>query len=254
LARRGRGTGPQPFDVIVGRHSVRAALVAGRRTVSTVVVDCEDRGPAFDEIRQLARAAGVRVNAVVGRELTRLAGGDFHQGVGAYAEKLPAPSWDGLVAAAREGHPLVLLNHVEDPRNLGAVVRSAAAFGGGGVLIPARRQAPVTPAVAKAAEGGLEYVPVATVGNVAQAVRKLKAAGVWCYGLEGDGDLELGTVEFNAATALVLGGEDAGLGGPLRRECDGVVAIPLDEGVTSLNVAAAAAVALYEFRRQFPLP
>jgi len=249
MGRRGR-RGSQPFDVVVGPNSVRAALAAGRRGVTSVLVDAGAGGPAVDEVRALARREGVAVANVMGRELAQLAGGDFHQGVAAYAEKAPPPAWDDLVAACAAGRPLVVLDHVEDPRNLGAVIRSAAAFGGAGVLIPERRQAAVTPAVSKAAEGGLEYVPVVTVGNVAQAVRRLKGAEIWCYALEADGDALVGNYEFARAAALVMGGEGSGLTVTVRKECDAVVAIPLAAGITSLNVAAATAVALFEFRRQ----
>lgn len=250
--RRGRGN--QPFDVVVGRHSVAAALKAGRRAVTAIVIDGGAGGPAIDEIRALARAAAVPVSNVMGRDLEPLAGGDFHQGVAAYAEKLPEVLLEDVAAAAVEGgKPLVVLDHVEDPRNLGAVIRSAAAMGAAGVIIPERRQAPITPAVGKAAEGGLEYVAVVSVGNIAQALRKLKDAGVWCYALEADGEAAVGQFDFGKGAAMVLGGEDAGVSGPARRECDAVVAIPLARGVGSLNVAAAAAVALFEYRRQYPL-
>jgi len=251
--RRGR-PGSQPFDIVVGRNSVVAALKAGRRTVSAVVIDGGVGGRVIDEIRILAREAHVPVSNVMGRDLEALAGGDFHQGVAAYVAKLPGVVIEDIAeAAVAGGNPVIVLDHVEDPRNLGAVIRSAAALGAAGVVIPERRQAPVTPAVGKAAEGGLEYVPVVMAGNVAQALRKLKDAGVWCYALEADGEAAVGRFEFGKGAALVLGGEDAGISGPVRRECDAVVAIPLSAGVNSLNVAAAAAVALFEYRRQYPL-
>lgn len=250
--RRGRGN--QPFDVVVGRHSVAAVFKAGRRGVTAVIIDGGVGGPAIDEIRALARAATVPVSNVMGRDLEPLAGGDFHQGVAAYVEKLPEVLLEDIAAAAvAEGDPIVVLDHVEDPRNLGAVIRSAAALGAAGVLVPDRRQAPITPAVGKAAEGGLEYVPVISVGNVAQALRKLKNAGIWCYALEADGEAVVGQFGFGKGAALVLGGEDAGVSGPARRECDAVVAIPLAASINSINVAAATAVALFEYRRQYPL-
>lgn len=252
MVRRKRRSGA-PFDVVVGGNSVAAALAAGTRTVHTVMVDRAGGGEAVDEIRRLARAVGAELNAVESRELTKLAGGDFHQGVAAYVAKAPTPTWDELVAGARAGRPFVVLDHVEDPRNLGSVVRSAAVFGGGGVFFPPRRQVQVTPSVAKVAEGGLEYVPVVPVSNVAQFLRQVKEVGIWCYGLEADGEARMGELEFGPGAAFVLGGEGVGLSTAARNECDAVVAIPLAGNVSSLNVAAAAAVTLYEFRRQHPL-
>lgn len=253
MSRNGRKT-KTPFDVIAGRNAVLAALAAGTREVASVVLDRSATGPAADEVRALAARQGVRLLVADGRDLDRLAKGDFHQGFAAYVTAAPAPPWEELVARAASGRPLLVLDHIEDPRNLGAAVRSAAAFGAGGVLIPSRRQAAVTPVVAKTAEGGLEHVPVITVTNVHQTVRRLKEAGVWCYGLERDGEGIVGQVEFAANAAFILGGEDAGLGKAVRRDCDVVVAIPLPGGVTSLNVAATAAITLYEYRRQHGPP
>jgi len=252
VARRKRRPSA-PFDIVVGRNSVLAALGAGTRTVHTVIVDRTGGGEAVDEIRRLAREVGAELNVVANRELTELAGGDFHQGVAAYVARKQTPAWEELVAESRGGKPFVVLDHVEDPRNLGSVVRSAAAFGAGGVFFPPRRQVQVTPSVAKVAEGGLEYVPVVPVANVAQFLRQVKEAEIWCYGLEADGEARMDELEFGRGAAFVLGGEGVGLSAAARRECDAVVAIPLAGNVPSLNVAAAAAVTLYEFRRQHPL-
>jgi len=252
VARRKRRPSA-PFDIVVGRNSVLAALGAGTRTVHTVIVDRTGGGEAVDEIRRLAREVGAELNVVANRELTELAGGDFHQGVAAYVAKKQTPAWEELVTESRGGKPFVVLDHVEDPRNLGSVVRSAAAFGAGGVFFPPRRQVQVTPSVAKVAEGGLEYVPVVPVANVAQFLRQVKEAEIWCYGLEADGEARMDELEFGRGAAFVLGGEGVGLSAAARRECDAVVAIPLAGNVPSLNVAAAAAVTLYEFRRQHPL-
>jgi 23S rRNA (guanosine2251-2'-O)-methyltransferase len=252
VAKRGRRAST-PFDVIVGRNTVKAALEAGRRTVSTVVLERGAGGEVVDDIRRAAARAGAQVNVTSSRELTRLAGGDFHQGIAAYVARATAPTWEELVAEAMAGRPLVVLDHVEDPRNLGAVVRSAAVFGAGGVFFPLRRQVQVTPSAAKVAEGGLEYVPVVPVSSVSQFLRQAGEAGIWRFALEADGEARLGELEFSEGVAFVLGGEGVGLSAAARKECDAVVAIPIADKVSSLNVAAAAAVTLYEFRRQHPL-
>jgi 23S rRNA (guanosine2251-2'-O)-methyltransferase len=251
VARRGRRSSA-PFDIIAGRNSVAAALVAGRRAVSTVVLDRSAGGEPIEDIRRLAAQASAQLNVTTAQELTRLVGGDFHQGVAAYVDKAPTPEWEEIMDAARDGKPLVVLDHVEDPRNLGAVIRSAAAMGAGGVFFPPRRQVQITPTVAKVAEGGLEYVPVAPVSNVAEFLRQVNQAGIWRYGLEADGEGIMGQFEFGESAAFVLGGEDLGLSTAARQECDAVVAVPLAHNVSSINVAATAAVTLYEFRRQYP--
>lgn len=249
---RGESAAPD-FEIIVGRHSVRAALLAGRRTVTSVLIDRDARGDLIDEIKRLGHAAGAVVNMVVTRDLDQLAGGDFHQGVGAYAAKLPEPSWNEIIAAAHMGNPVVIVDHVADPRNLGAIIRTAAAFGAGAVICPLRRQAPVTPATAKAAEGGLEFVPLRLVANVVQAVNNLKAGGVWCYALEGTGKDNLAGFKFAEAAAFVFGSEEAGVSAAVLAACDAVVSISVSVNVPSLNVAAAAAVALFAFRSQHPV-
>jgi 23S rRNA (guanosine2251-2'-O)-methyltransferase len=195
----------------------------------------------------------VPVNQVFGRDIDRLVQGVAHQGVAAYADRLPKPEWDDLVERAGDGRPIVILDHIEDPHNVGAVLRTCGAFDAGGVILAERRAAGITPAVVKAAAGALEYVPVLTVVNITATIGKLKKLGLWIYAFDAEGDETMGVFEFAVPCAVVTGGEDVGVGKRVREACDAVIAIPLAPGVPSLNASVAAAVGLYEFRRQHPL-
>ncbi|UCE28276.1 MAG: 23S rRNA (guanosine(2251)-2'-O)-methyltransferase RlmB [Candidatus Coatesbacteria bacterium] len=248
--RRKKGA---PYDVVVGRHSVLAAREAGTRAVRSVLIDRDARGVVVDDIRATAEALNVLVNAVSGRDIDKLARGVAHQGVAAYADKLPKPESDDLVASAEDGRPVVILDHIEDPHNVGAILRTCGALRAAGVVLAERRAAGITPAVVKAAAGALEYVPVLTVPNITAAISKLRSAGLWIYAFDADGEATMGTFEFAVPCAVVAGGEASGVSKRVRDACDAVVAIPLAPEVPSLNASVAAAVGLYEFRRQHPL-
>jgi len=248
--RRKKGA---PYDVVVGRHSVLAALEAGTRAVRSVLIDRDARGAVIDDVRATAEALNVLVNAVSSRDIDKLARGVAHQGVAAYADRLPKPEWDDLVAKADDGRPIVILDHIEDPRNVGAILRTCGALWAAGVVLAERRAAGVTPAVVKAAAGALEYVPILTVPNITAAISKLRSAGLWIYAFDADGEAVMGSFEFAVPCAFVAGGEAVGVSKRAREACDAVVAIPLAPEVPSLNASVAAAIGLYEFRRQHPL-
>jgi 23S rRNA (guanosine2251-2'-O)-methyltransferase len=247
--RRKKGA---PYDVVVGRHSVLTALEAGTRAVRSVLIDRDARGVVIDDIRATAEALNVLVNAVSGRDIDKLAQGVSHQGVAAYADRLPKPGWEELVGGAEDGRPVVILDHIEDPRNVGAILRTCGALRAAGVVLAERRAAGVTPAVVKAAAGALEYVPILTVPNITAAISKLRSAGLWIYAFDADGDATMGAFEFALPCAVVTGGEAVGVSKRVRKACDAVVAIPLAPEVPSLNASVAAAIGLYEFRRQHP--
>ena len=173
-----------------------------------------------------------------------------------YGHEAPPPLLElDAFLAGREVSPalsLVILGEVQDPHNVGAIIRSAAAFGASGVLIPERRQAPITPVVLSASAGAAWDIPLVSVGNVNQAIRTLKERGFWTYGLAGDGANPLGKERFDAPAAFVLGNEGEGLREKTREHCDIVLSIPQSTRVESLNVSNAAAVALYAWSAQHP--
>jgi 23S rRNA (guanosine2251-2'-O)-methyltransferase len=180
-------------------------------------------------------------------ELTRLAGSPDHQGV--VAEVDPYPYADPM-RLLRGSEALVLaLDQVQDPRNLGAICRSAEAAGAGGVVIPDRRSAAITPAAAKASAGAVEHLPIARVRNLADWLAVAKDAGAWVYGADQDADAPYSTLDFSGRVVLVMGGEGAGIRPRVRESCDALVSIPTVGKVGSLNVSAAATVLLFAAAR-----
>jgi 23S rRNA (guanosine2251-2'-O)-methyltransferase len=240
--------------VLYGLNPVRELLRAGAAEVSELwLAEGGTRGAAFAELERLARAAGAKVRSAPRAKLDRLAATDRHQGIVAVVADFRYADLDDLLArAAESGRPplLVVLDGVEDPHNLGAIIRSAHALGAHGVVIPKDRAVGVTPAVAKASAGAVERCPVARVTNVAQTLETLKGAGMWAVALAADGDRPLGEIDLKGATALVLGSEGEGLRPLVRRTCDLAARIPMMGELDSLSVSASAAVALYEAARQ----
>jgi 23S rRNA (guanosine2251-2'-O)-methyltransferase len=243
--------------VVAGRQSVRELLRAGRRRVRDVwMADGLAPSEIVDEIGELAQRAGVPVRRVAREHLEADAGSDSPQGVLAHAEPLAEVALADLTVR-RPGEPqpfLLLLDGVTDPHNLGAVLRSAACAGVTGVVVPRHRSALVTPTVTKAAAGAIEYLPLAVVPGIGQALLALAERGVWTVGLEASAPLSV--FDLQVATeplALVLGGEGAGLARLTRQRCDVLAAIPQTgqtaTAIGSLNVAAAAAVACFAVAR-----
>ncbi|HEX9402419.1 MAG TPA: 23S rRNA (guanosine(2251)-2'-O)-methyltransferase RlmB [Anaeromyxobacter sp.] len=240
--------------VVYGLNPVRELLRAAPAEVSELwLAEGGTRGAAFAELERLARTAGAKVRGAPRPKLDRLAGTDRHQGVVAVVADFRYADVDELLArAAAGGRPplLVVLDGVEDPHNLGAVIRSAHALGAHGVVIPKDRAVGVTAAVAKASAGAVERCPVARVTNVAQCLERLKEAGVWSVGFAADAEKPLGALDLRGPIALVLGSEGEGLRPLVRRTCDLTAKIPMKGELDSLSVSASAAIALYEAARQ----
>lgn len=182
------------------------------------------------------------------RELTEAAGSSDHQGVVAWCE--PYPYADAWELASVERPLLCCLDQVTDPRNLGAVIRSAAGADATGVVLPAHGAAVVTPAVCRASAGAVEHLPVAVVPNLARYLSEVKGDRLWAFAASADGASRLWDVDLTDGTALVFGAEGKGVRPLVRRTCDATLSIPLAAGVESLNVSVAAAVTLFEARRQ----
>lgn len=232
--------------ILFGVHPVEEALRSGRPIEVLHLAD-NARGGRLRAIEELARARGVAVRRLDPRALDRLAGGGVHQGVVAEVAARAAVGLDDVLAglAGRKEALLVVLDGVQDPHNLGAVVRNAALTGAAAVLIPKDRSASVTPVVEKVAAGGLEHVPVVRVGNVAQALGRLKEEGFWVYGAAGDPAAEdYDTVDFSGRVALVLGEEHGGLRRLTRELCDRLVRIPSTGVIDSFNLGTASGIIL----------
>lgn len=228
-------------DLVYGRNAVREAL-RGRRVVLEVWAS-ERAAATFDWLE-----AGPRPRTKRERELTEAAGSPDHQGVVAWCEPYPyADAWE----LARVDRPLLCcLDQVTDPRNLGAVIRSAAGAGATGVVLPAHGAVAITPAVSRASAGAVEHLAVAVVPNLARYLGEVKGDRLWAYAAAVDGETSVWDLDLTDGIALVFGAEGGGVRPLVRRTCDGTISIPLAAGVESLNVSVAAAVALFEARRQ----
>jgi 23S rRNA (guanosine2251-2'-O)-methyltransferase len=228
-------------ELVYGRNAVREAL-RGRREVLEIWVS-ERAAGQLDWLDE-----GPRPHVVKERALTEAAGTPDHQGIVAWAA--PYPYADPWELAAGESPLLACLDQVTDPRNLGAVVRSAAGAGATGVIVPAHGSAQVTPAVCRASAGTVEHQPVAVVPNLARYLGEIKRNDLWSYAAAADAAGTMWDADLSGGVAFVFGAEGKGVRPLVRKTCDASVSIPLADGVESLNVSVAAAVLLYEARRQ----
>jgi 23S rRNA (guanosine2251-2'-O)-methyltransferase len=233
--------------VIFGLHPVLEALRAGRVRVVRVSARADDRMRAALE---RARTAGVRVERVDPATLDRDARGGVHQGVVADVRDPEPCSVQDLVFSARTAPLIVVLDGIEDPHNVGAILRTVDAAGGDGVVRQSRRAAPLEAVAAKASAGAIAWVRVAEVVNIARALEELKALNVWTVGLAGDAPQTYDRVDLTLPTAIVLGAEGTGLRRLVRERCDLTASIPMTGHVDSLNVSVAAGIVLFEALRQ----
>jgi len=243
-----------PEASLVGVNPVREALVAGRRPIRRVLVQEGSEGrPAVREISALARKAGIRVDSLPRPVFHSRFPGKGVQGVAAEVMAKHPLDLDELLRASssrRDPALFVLLDGVEDPRNVGAVVRAAEATGVHGLVLPTRRSAPIGATVAKTSAGALEFVEFAQVVNIRNAVDRMKEAGITVAGADADAPLPAWKADLGGPLAIVLGGEDQGLRPVVRKACDVLVSLPREGSVNSLNVSVAAGMLLYEVRRQ----
>lgn len=237
--------------LVEGRNAVSELLKSGR-TVDKLFV-AEGAHGRMGGVIALAKAAGVPVTRCDRRKLDGMSRTGNHQGVIAQAAAHEYAALDDLFAAAEvkgEAPLFVVCDGIEDPHNLGAILRSAEAAGAHGVIIPKRRAAGLTAVVARASAGAIEHILVHKATNLAAALDELKARGVWVYGAEADGTVDLYKAGFAGATALVIGSEGSGVSRLVREKCDFIVSIPMRGRVNSLNASNAAAVLLYEAVRR----
>lgn len=240
-------------DTIIGINPVIEALKAGRPIQRIMIADQRKHDRDVQAIFLLARDAGIEIRTVGREALNKAAPGSTHQGIVAIAAARQYATLDDIlrIPAQKGQAPLFLiLDGVEDPRNLGAILRTAETAGVHGVIIPERRAVGLTETVAKAAAGALEYVPVVKVVNIVNTLEELKKAGVWIAGAEAGGDMIYWEADLVRPTALVLGGEDRGVRRLVRERCDYIVSLPLMGQISSLNVSVAAGILLYETLRQ----
>lgn len=233
------------MNTLAGPYPVREALRAGRPPDRVLILRGAG-GPKIQEIIELCRQLSVPVRFAPRDALDRACGGASHQGVVAFGATVAY----GELEAVLGSRLLIVLDGVEDPHNLGAIVRTAHAAGAGAVIVPERRSAGLTETVAKAAAGALEHLPVVRAGNIHQTLERIKKSGFWTYGLDERGEHLHSEITYALPTALVLGGEGHGLHRNIRKDCDFRVRIPMAGEIPSLNVSVAAGIVMFEWRRQ----
>jgi 23S rRNA (guanosine2251-2'-O)-methyltransferase len=244
------------MEVLYGVHPIKEALKAGKRRFDHVLVAREREDARLERLVALCREAGVRVRQEPREQLTLLAQTAAHQGVVAMVhpqqflaiEDLFAPDPDAPKTSA--ARLLLALDGVEDPQNLGALLRVADGAGVDGVVLTERRSAPLSPAAVKASAGAAEHLRIARVVNLVRALEELKRQNLWIVGLDERGQTDYDQFDLTGNCVIVLGREGAGLHDLVRRTCDHLLRIPMAGGVSSLNVSAAGAVVLYEAFRQ----
>jgi 23S rRNA (guanosine2251-2'-O)-methyltransferase len=241
------------MDRLTGIHAVKEALEA-QRPIDRIAIAKGRQDTRVEQIVQLARKQGVPVRFEDRGQIDRLANSKDHQGVVALAAARAAATLEDILRRANAGHGqrglIVLLDGVEDPHNLGAIIRTALAAGAHGVVVPERRAAGLTDTVARASAGALAHLPVAKVTNLVRAMEELKEAGYWLVGFDEAGAKSYTEVDYTSPVGIVFGGEGQGLHELTRKRCDFVVSLPTTGPVKSLNVSVATGVVLFEALRQ----
>jgi 23S rRNA (guanosine2251-2'-O)-methyltransferase len=252
------------MEVLYGLHPVEEAVRSGARRLDSVLLSRERKDERLARLAELCLAAGVRVAFDSRDQLTRMAKTDAHQGVLALVKERAFLTIEDLLAPKRAAkmsqtappaHRFFLaLDGIEDPHNLGALLRTADGAGVDGVVLPERRSAPVTATVAKTSAGASEHVRIARVTNLVRALEQMKQANVWVLGLDERGTPDYTEFDFRTDCVLVLGREGAGLHDLVKKTCDHLLRIPMAGQVSSLNVSVAGAVVMYEALRQRSRP
>ena len=240
-------------DVIYGIIPVLEALKAERKILDQVLIVEGKQGLLFQTLRQLARGKGIPIQVRSRKALTELAKTERHQGVIGLPIDSPYASFEDLLRTLRSarGHALVLiLDGIEDPQNLGSLIRTAEACGAGGVIIPKDRAVGVTPAVVKASAGAVAHIPVVRVTNLARTLEELKREGFWIVGADARGKKNLYGMKFDMKVGLVIGSEGKGIRPLVLKKCDYTIFVPMKGKISSLNAAVAGAVILFEILRQ----
>ena len=239
------------MEVISGRNAVREVLRAGRRARRLFIVSGGRRDELVEESIKLARSLRIPVDEVDDRQLEIIA--PEHRGLAALVTPFQYAGWGDVIARLKRAAtpPSVLvLDTLQDPQNLATLMRTAEAAGVAALVLPKRRSAQISPSVVRSSAGAVEHLTVAQVPNLGRAVDDLKEIGFWVAGIDMSGDRPYWELDMSGPTALVLGGEDHGIGQLLRQKCDFLVRLPMTGSVNSLNAAVAGSVVLYELGRQ----
>ena len=240
-------------EIIYGINPVLEALKAERKILDQVLIAEGKQGAAFQTLRQLAREKGIPIQVRPKETLTQLAKTERHQGVIGLPTDSPYTSFEDLLRMLRSAQDyasVLILDGIEDPQNLGSLIRTAEACAAGGVIIPKDRAVGVTPAVVKASAGAVAHIPVVRVTNIARTLEELKREGFWIVGADARGKKNLYGMKFDMKVGLVIGSEGKGIRPLVLKKCDYTIFVPMKGKISSLNAAVAGAVILFEILRQ----
>lgn len=238
-------------DLLIGRNAIAEAIRAGRE-IDTLFVARGEKNGAVGNVIAMCREKGVTVKEVDRKKLDFMCGGENHQGAAAFVASHEYATVDDIFNLAKERNEqpfVVVLDEVEDPHNLGAIIRTAELAGVHGIIIPKRRSASLSYAVGKTSAGALEYMPVARVANLAAAIDELKSRGCWIYGADMSGT-DCREMKIDGAVALVIGSEGSGLGRLVKEKCDFLLSLKQKGKINSLNASVAAGILMYEIMYQ----
>lgn len=238
------------MSVIYGINAAAEAVMAHPERVERIAVERGQKNPRVGEIVIFARQKGIRVSFEERAWLDRKTGGERHQGIICHVAEADTLDADEILDGAKSPGLLAILDGIEDPHNLGAIIRSAEASGLDGVFIPKNRAAGLSPAVVKASAGATASAKLGRIGNAAQFIESLKKRDYWIVGLEADADKPIWEADLTLPTAFVLGGEGNGIRRLVKEKCDFLVSLPIYGRVSSFNVSVAAGIAFYEALRQ----
>ena len=238
-------------NIICGRNPVLEAVRSGRE-IDRLLVAHGVSGGSVTAIIAKCRAKGILIKEVSPQKLDYYCGGANHQGVAVMFAAQEYATVGDILASAEERNEkpfIIICDEIEDPHNLGAIVRTAEACGVHGIIIPKRRSASLNATVAKAASGALEYMPVARVTNIASTIDELKSCGIWVFGADMDGE-DYTKTDFDIPCAIVIGNEGSGIGALTAKKCDKIISLPMFGKINSLNASVAAGVLMYEAVRK----
>lgn len=253
VSRAGVEGSAKEADYLLGPRAVLEALSSGREFNRIMIARGSEKAREASEVWNAARARGVQVQVVDRAAIERIAAGENHQGIAAFVAPFKYAELDDLLNLSlgrREPLLIAMLDSVMDPGNLGSIVRTANAAGADGVVITARRCAQVNSAVVRSSAGAVEHTPVARVGNLSQAIDKVKSAGVWVAGLDMEGDRDIWEADLTGPLAVVVGSEGSGMSRLVSEKCDFMMRIPMAGKISSLNAAISFSVVAYECVRQ----
>jgi len=240
-------------ELLYGIHPVFEALAAGRRRVYKIYLDKKKKSEHLSQIESMAKAGGVLKKSIGHGDFKALTGTIGHQGAAAVVSPYPQVTVQDILQTVQgeDGkHFLLMLDNIQDPQNLGAIIRTALCVGIHGVIVPKDRSASPTPAVSKASAGALEHIRLVRVANLVQTIKLCKNSGLWVMGLQKDAAQSIYAADLSGPIAFVLGGEQKGIRRLVKKNCDFLVSIPQQGALNSLNASVAAAVAMYEAFRQ----